>query len=102
PFDHLVTTSFSNPALDPVVWRLPQIDFTNTHFYDAADMAALVTQHDRAKLDAFGKPTFSAESGTDWRGASEADPAGDNLHNPLWASPCSGAPGAARAWWWDD
>src|SRR5690606_10865715 len=54
------------------------------------------------KLDAFGKPTFSAEFGTDWRGASEADPAGVNLHNALWASPFSGATGTAMTWWWDN
>src|SRR5690606_20912409 len=61
PFGHPVTTSFSNPLLDPKVWSLPEIDFTNTHFYNATDMAASVTDHDARKFAAYGKATFTAE-----------------------------------------
>ncbi|HEX6972142.1 MAG TPA: hypothetical protein VF234_07970, partial [Limnochordia bacterium] len=102
PFDHPVTTSFSNPARDPRVWRLPEIDFTNTHFYGVPDIAALVVKHDGEKSDRYGKATFSAEFGPDWRGPSQADTAGVNLHNALWVSPFSGATATAMTWWWDN
>lgn len=101
PYSHLITTSYSNPQMDPNVLGLATIDFTMTHFYNVSDMATTVLAHDRSKLAAYGKPTFTAEFGVS-HPKTAADPEGVFLHNGLWAGIFS--PGAATpmSWWWNN
>lgn len=99
-YAHLRTTSFSNPQREPLIWRSPEIDITVSHYYNVPDMVQAVLSHDRAKLERYGKPTLTAEFGTDWRGPS-ADRAGVNIHNAVWAGLFSGAAGTPMSWWWE-
>lgn len=101
PYNHLITTSYSNPQMDPKVWELPIIDFTMTHFYNVADMATTVLAHDRAKFEAYGKPTFSAEFGVS-HPKTAADPEGVYLHNGLWAGIFSPGASTPMSWWWNN
>lgn len=101
PYRHLVTTSFSDPQREDAVWRLPGIDFTTTHFYGAADMAEAIMANDRRKIERYGKPTLTAEYGTDWQGPSPSDPEGVNVHNAAWAGLFSGASATGMSWWWE-
>jgi hypothetical protein len=103
PYGHLVSTTYGTPE----VWRIPEIDFSQTHSYfkgDKPDHAPRVHEDARAHA-AFGKPHLMAEFGIDWRAPDakyDPDKKGVNLHNALWASAMSGGAGGALIWWWDN
>jgi hypothetical protein len=103
PFGHLVTTTYGEPA----VWRIPEIDFSQSHHYgmgDVPDHAPVIHEDARAHAG-YGKPHLMGEFGIDWRSPdNKYDPAGAglNLHNGLWASALSGDAGGAMIWWWDN
>ncbi|MAF12985.1 hypothetical protein CMK11_21245 [Candidatus Poribacteria bacterium] len=102
PYDHLITTSYSRTPGDPEMWHSPDIDFTQSHQYNKADIAAEVAEHTRAKVGEYGKPHIFGELGVDSGGpAGEKDEAGIGFHNGLWASVVAGGAGAAMLWWWD-
>jgi len=102
PYGHLVTTTYGNAD----VWKIPEIDFTQSHHYGKGDVAdhAPVVHKDATDHARFGKPHLMAEFGIDWRGPDnkyDPDGKGVNLHNALWASALSGNAGTAMVWWWD-
>lgn len=103
PYNHLVTTTYGNDA----VWKLPEIDITQTHHYgtgNVADHAPVI--YNEARLHApYNKPHLMGEFGIDWRKSdAEYDPVGQgtNLHNGLWAGVMSGDAGTGMIWWWDN
>jgi hypothetical protein len=102
PYRHLISTTWGSPE----VWAIPQVDFTQTHYYgegDIPDLAPGVVSDARANLG-LGKPHMLAESGITWKGPDKQfDPAGKgvDLHNTIWASAASGNAGSAMIWWWD-
>lgn len=109
PYDHLVTTSFANPNLDPVVWSLEEIDFVTIHRYGPEGFQNLaVTLHDLVAkaLEKHRKPVLVTEFGIDWRwwGAPlyYQDGEGVGLHDGLWAAVMAGSPATAMSWWWDN
>lgn len=102
PYGHLVSTSYGNDA----VWRIPEIDFTQTHHYGKGDIpdSAPVIREDALAHARHGKPHLMAEFGIDWRKGDEnydPDGRGVNLHNGLWSSLLSGNAGGGMIWWWD-
>ncbi len=107
PYRHLVTTSYGAMG-EAEVWRLPEIDLTQRHFYGdegSVHDASQAIVADTRKHDAFGKPHMMGELGISWRRSDvHFDPqhTGANLHNGLWASALSGNAGGASLWWWDD
>lgn len=103
PYDHLLTTTYGKPE----VWRIPEIDLTQTHSYGTGNIAdhAPVAHKDARDHAAFGKPHLLSEFGIDWRSPDtkyDAEGKGINLHNALWASALSGHAGGAMIWWWDN
>ncbi len=100
PHKHLVTTSYiSNPNAD--VYRLPQIDYTQSHIY-LQDLVAFFVQTDR-RFAAFGKPHFIAEFGRHAADGEDAkDVEGRVLHSGLWAQFMQPDAGNAMSWWWYD
>lgn len=104
PYGHLLTTTYGDDA----VWKLPQIDFTQTHRYgDSGDIAdhAPVVARDAQEFMAYSKPHLMGEFGIDWRASDikyDPDGKGINLHNGLWAAAVSGDAGGAMLWWWDN
>lgn len=101
---HLVTTSYANDANDPDTWNIPEIDFTQTHYYNGSpNIETVLSSGIQSYLSQFSKPTLNGEFGLVPNTSSLAaiDPDGVYIHNSLWASAFSGAMGAAMSWWWD-
>jgi len=103
PYNHLVTTTYGNDA----VWKLPEIDLTQTHHYGMGNIAdhAPVVARDAREHAKYGKPHLMGEFGIDWRKSDrEYDPDGKgiNLHNGLWTGAMTGDAGGAMIWWWDN
>ena len=103
PQGHLVTTTYGNPE----VWRIPEIDITQSHSYGKADFpdhSPKILEDIRQHWDV-RKPHLVAEFGIDWRspdGKYDPEHRGVNLHNGLWSSALSGNAGGAMIWWWDN
>lgn len=104
-YQHLVTTSYAHDNEDANTWNYPNIDFTQTHYYNSSPaLESVLAGGSRSYLANFGKPTINGEFGlnTDGNGLTSLDPNGIHIHNALWASTFSGAMGAAMTWWWDN
>jgi hypothetical protein len=105
PYRHLISHTYG----DDEIWKLPNIDFTQSHSYgDGVGMrdsgpAIAALNHDMT--DRYSKPHLVAEFGIDWKKPDRAyDPNGlaINLHNGLWSSMMSRGMGGAMTWWWDN
>ncbi|MEO6759062.1 MAG: hypothetical protein ABIO24_06370, partial [Saprospiraceae bacterium] len=99
-----VTTSYAEDDTDPATWNLPDIDFTQTHFYvNTPNLERVLASGVRAQLNAFDKPTLTGEFGLTTGGAGliALDPTGIHLHNCLWGPLFAGGLGTAMTWWWD-
>lgn len=102
--NHLITTSYASSEKDFKLWKLPEIDFTQTHFYrGSSDIESIQIDGIKNYLTSFEKPTLVGEFGLWSRDESfaEMDPKGITLHNSLWASTVSGSFGTSMIWWWD-
>ncbi len=100
---HLVTTSYSSKVENENTWKLPGIDFTQTHSYVKTELPEKrIVQANRAYLDKFKKPTLTAEFGIDPANVdlNNLDPHGIYFHNVLWSSVMGGAMGTALTYWW--
>lgn len=105
PYDHLISTTYGNDA----VWKIPQIDFTQTHYYGDGvgmrDISSIIAEQNLEHTRQYNKPHLVAEYGIDWKKPDrEYDPKGlaVNLHNGLWSSAMSRGMGGAAVWWWDN
>lgn len=104
PYHHLITTTYG----DRKVWRLPDIDFSQTHTYgdgsDISDHAPIIHCDVGLNTALYHKPHLVSEFGIDdLSNDAVYDPKGlgINLHNGLWAATMSGAAGGAMIWYWD-
>lgn len=103
-YKHLVTTSYGSPDFATNTWSLPNIDFSQTHFYVSTPaMESILASANQSYLSQFSKPTLNGEFGLGPSGAtlSTDDPTGVHIHNTIWGSTFSGAMGSAMTWWWD-
>ncbi len=107
PWRHLITTSTGHPLNFPAMWRIPELEITQTHHYGYKDSVTHISDvlagyhHDNTSL--YRKPHIASELGvcfasnqSDW----ESD--GSTLHNALWSSailPKTCGPGLL--WYWD-
>jgi len=102
PWEHLITTSYARPQGDPNVDCLPELDFVQTHHYQAKDMARDLGVDRAGKLAAQTKPHFHGEYGIDHGGrAGEMDPEGVHIHNGTFSSVGQLQAGIPMTWWWD-
>ncbi|MFO7973539.1 MAG: cellulase family glycosylhydrolase, partial [Candidatus Hydrogenedentota bacterium] len=102
PWDHLITTSFAGPRGDPNVDCLPELDFVQTHHYQAKDMARDLGLDRAGKRAVQIKPHFHGEYGIDHGGrAGEMDPDGIHIHNGAFSSVGQLQAGIPMTWWWD-
>jgi hypothetical protein len=96
PHRRMVTTSFSHNLGDPSIESLANISYTQTHSYNAPDMATDVFDWSEAKSLLFGKPSLVGEFGLgDPAFTGREDPQGLYLHNgtrPVLLSAWSSAP----------
>jgi hypothetical protein len=107
PYRHLITTSTGHPLNFPAMWRIPEIEITQTHHYGYKDSVTHISDvlagYHRDNTDLYRKPHIASELGvcfasdqSDW----ETD--GSTLHNVLWSSailPKTCGPGFL--WFWD-
>lgn len=103
PYNHLVSTTYGTDA----IWKLPEIDFTQTHHYGTGNIAdhAPVARGQALEYAKYNKPHLLAEFGIDWRSSdAKYDPEGKgiNFHNGMWAGALSGDGGSPMLWWWDN
>lgn len=104
-YGHLVTTSFANEFLDPLIWSNIFFDIIQIHHYNTtADMQTALVELTRLYLSDYNKPTAIGEYDFLELGywASTNDPYGINFHNSLWASVMSGAYLTAMSWSWNN
>lgn len=102
---HLVTTSYINEYNDPNTWNLPDIDFTQTHYYvETPYLERALVNGVRSYLNDYGKPTLNGEFGLSAGGANlgTIDPDGIYIHNSMWGSLFGGGLGTGMSWWWDN
>lgn len=112
PYKRMVTTSFANPNLDPLIWQLDEIDFVTVHKYGPEgfqDIAGTLYEIVRRAWERYRKPVLVTEFGVDWRweGLTDKplyyfDKEGVGLHDGLWATVMAGSPATAMSWWWDN
>jgi hypothetical protein len=98
---HLTTVSYSDPMADDAVWKLPQVDFTQTQFYNANDTGVSLYGLSRDKIEKFNKPQivsgFGVKPGSETdKGNTEKD--GIALHAGIWAGAFSLSFGWPMAW----
>jgi len=102
PYDRLFTTSFGGDTSDDAHWRLPEVQYTQIHCYDAADPSETLSRWARDLTARHDKPMMVTEFGPGTEGpAPGVDPLGLNLHNGLWGSLLGGAAGSALNWNWE-
>lgn len=102
PYQHLITTSFSNSMGVKEIDLLNELDYLQTHSYSNPEVVSQVAIQQSRKGN-WGKPHYVGEIGADFSGPrAQDDPNGFQIHDPLWLSICMGASGAAQPWWWDN
>jgi len=94
PYRHLITTHFVRARMDPLVWSLREIEYTQSDAYNDADIVRRLEQVCRAKSP-FEKPHIANEF---WR-QGEFD-SRNHLHCGLWASYFLPLSASAMAWEW--
>ncbi|MDD4017844.1 MAG: DUF5060 domain-containing protein [Kiritimatiellae bacterium] len=101
PYRHLITTSYGRSDGDPAVDTLPGLDYVQTHHYGSPDLAVTLARQQAAKAG-YGKPHHVGEIGADSGGARfNDDPAGLQIHDPLWVTLATGGSGLAAPWYWE-
>ncbi len=103
PYGHLKTTSFSNPEAGSPVWKLSNIDFTQTHIYNVKS-CEVIYNTSKEKTEVYQKPHLTGEYGIDSSDAFVGrgdDKAGENIHQTVWAGGLSLSMGTPMSWWWD-
>jgi len=127
PYDHLITTSFSNdpdPLRYPEIWELPEMDIVQCHRYTDFSPEEHISLIEQGK--AYPKPVILGEFGLEdvpspWKpdglldGAllmpkpwgddvsmkiNYVDANGQTLHNVIW--PAAMAESGGMSWWWDN
>jgi hypothetical protein len=103
PWKHLITTSYANPKGDPAVDSLPELDFVQSHHYEARDIAAAIARDIADKPAAKNRPHLQGEFGINHSGAKtgEIDPTGIHIHNALYSCVGQLHAGTPMSWWWD-
>ncbi len=104
PYQRLVTTSYAHDNNDPDTWNLPDIDFTQTHFYvNTPNIERVLRIGVQNYLLNFGKPSINGEFGLNPAAGnlSGLDPDGIHIHNALWGSFFGGGLGTGMSWWWE-
>lgn len=104
-YGRIITTSFANEFLEPMIWSNNLFDIIQIHHYNTtADIQTALVELTKLYLSDYNKPTAIGEYDFLELGywASINDPFGINFHNTLWSSIMSGAYLTAMTWSWDN
>ena len=110
PANHLVSTSYSLPLQDPLVWSSAGMDYHQFHFYSRTGTSTLFPNLSQdmnlwipAAHAAYRLPVLFGEFGVGTLEVTRRDdPAGVGFHDGLWAAAMSGSFGTGMTWWWDE
>ncbi len=103
PYKHPISSSLWTTEGWQELWKLPEMDFVQSHFYanrlmDMAEEVAGICRQKRTeypdKLHVFAEYGIMSGSGT-----AENDPKGIHLHNGNWAGLMSGSASIPASWW---
>lgn len=111
PYNHYITTSFTNDGSTdvyyPEFWQAPEMELVQTHRYSDNLPDSHVTLIKNAQR--FGKPEIHSEFGKEDvptkpmsrydSSIQDSDPTGERLHDMIWAAAMSES--GAMSWWWD-
>jgi len=100
PHGHMLTTSYiTTPNID--VFKLPEIDFTQSHVYIGDIIPFMASLYPAFKQ--LNKPHFIAEFGRNTDdGVDGEDTTGQFIHAAIWANFMLPEGGNAMSWWWYD
>jgi hypothetical protein len=102
-FNHPISTSLWTTAGWSELWKLPEMDFVQSHFYanNNMDMAQEVARIDNQKrADYPDKLHLFAEYGIlSGEGTAKNDPTGVHIHNGNWAGLMTGSASVPASWW---
>jgi hypothetical protein len=103
PWQHLITTSTSNPKGDSQLDALPELDFVQTHDYISGDVVTRLDEDRQTKAAARDRPHYHGEFGLNAAGGRfrRLDPTGIYLHNGIYASVGQEQGGTPMTWYWD-
>ncbi|RYX81336.1 hypothetical protein EON83_24410 [bacterium] len=107
-YHHLVTTSFGSAGEQQEMWKLPELDYTNWHWYGTwngpYNAITQMTEGVGTQLnERYKKPVVIAEFGTDGRGwHPESDAERRGLRQAIWGGIFCGTAGTSMPWWWED
>lgn len=105
PYGHLVTTSYADESQGELVWTLPEIDLTQTHYYlPSANLERALAHGAKGYQELYDKPTLVGEFGINTQNVNlrSLDPDGIYIHNGLLGGFFGGGFGTAASWWWDN
>ena len=103
-YGKLLTTSFSGDLKEESIWKMKEVDFTQTHIYFLRDAAVEIFDVSKKKIREFSKPHIVSEFGIDIYddfAKKGKDPRGLHIHNAVWAGAFSLSAGTPMTWWWD-
>lgn len=102
PYRHLITTSMTGGSDQPLIWKLPQMDFANYHSYNQVEPTTALAKLVPSFVSRYQKPVLVSEFGVDWRGwVPEADPYLRGWRQHFWSIALSGSAGTGMSWWWE-
>lgn len=110
---HLVTSSLQSFSIEPGLWGMPEMDFSQFHGYYhpswtpsqfATDMVRVVT-YPIPMLRAYEKPCLVGEYGLVDEGwyegeMAKVDPGGVHVHNAIWSGVMAGCAGTPLGFGW--
>ncbi len=104
PYNHLKTSSYSDPYKGYELWMNENTSFVNFKYYNNSDI--LTTLESLMKIHQFSntKPILLTEFGLNSTGegrTEQTDTKGIFIHKALWSSLFLGFAGVPASWWWD-
>jgi len=115
PYGHMVSSHFSHPHRGRGVWRLPEMEFTQTNAYStfakfgwfrgpfdhrkAVPAPFAMEQYYSRFMGRYGRPVIVGEWGGDWM-ANPVHALNGELHSGTWSSMMTPMAGSTGFWWW--
>ncbi len=104
PHRHLITTSFGNAYGDDTIWKVPELDFVQSHLYGFRRVGTTYAAVTEDMHTRYGRPHVVGEFGpkmAELGPMPQTDPTGLNLRHGIWSTMLGGGAAAALTWCWD-
>jgi len=104
PHRHLITTSFGNAYGDDTIWKVPELDFVQSHLYGFRRVGTTYAAVTEDMHTRYGRPHVVGEFGpkmAELGPMPQTDPTGLNLRHGIWSTMLGGGAASALTWCWD-